>query len=154
MPNEAAPIGTYANVVELNQREAISGGHADVSGGADEEELLMANGEPPTREEIDAKLEAVEARLESRLSYIIVKLDSMKVPSLWQIAGIVFGGVAALAGIIGIMADRFDGGLAARGVLEPLMKPVMEAQEARDAKQDEQLNKILKAVEQIRDKPQ
>ena len=114
----------------------------------------MASGGPPTREEIDSKLEAVEARLESRLSYIVVKLDSLKIPSLWQIAGIVFGAVVALAGIIGVMADRFDGGLAARGVLEPLIQPIIAAQNERDATQDERLDKILKAMEQIRDESQ
>ena len=145
------PMAAYANPSEGG---GAPGGGGGGNGDAEEDSLLMANGAPPTREEIDAKLEAVEARLESRLSYIVVKLDSMKVPSLWQITGIVFGAVVALVGIIGIMADRFDGGLAARGVLEPLIKPVIESQKARDAKQDEQLNKILKAVEQIRDKPQ
>ena len=154
MANDAAETRTYGNLVAVNQNEGIAGGHTGFSSDGEQEDSLMANGGPPTREEIDAKLEAVEARLESRLSYIIVKLDSMNVPSLWQIAGIVFAGFVAVAGIIGIMADRFDGGLAARGLLDPLIQPVIKAQKARDAEQDHKLDQILKAVEQIRDKPQ
>ena len=148
MVNEAVPDRTYGNVVEFNQHEAISGGHTDVSGDAEEERLLMANGEHPTREEIDAKLETVQERLYRRLDRIEGKLDVR--PTFLQMTAMIFVGIGLAVAVIAYASDRFDGGLAASSLLDQ----VTEEQKKRDAAQDKKLEQILKAVENIRDQPQ
>ena len=115
----------------------------------------MANADPPSRDEIDAKLAALAANWRADLERMESKLDSLKlefskVPTLWQNIGIAAVGVVTLATIIGLMADRFDGGLAARGLLDP----IIESQKARDSQQDKKLDRILQIVEQGYDQPQ
>lgn len=188
MVNEAARLGAYGNVVNINQREALSGGHTDVSGDYEGEGHLMANGGPPTREEIDAKLAAQAASWHGDISRLEVKLDAMSsfvssyLPSrgyiAWSIVAAAFTVTVALVAINGLMDDRFEGGIAVRDSLSPIIEPLMEvqqerdkiqedrlnqfiegqenravAQEKRDNDQDLKLDQILKAVEEIRDKP-
>ena len=106
----------------------------------------MPEAQNPSREEVDARIEAVEARLDSKLVRIEAKLDNIKVPNVWQMVSVAAGAVVALVSIVAVMADRFDGGLAARSLLDP----ILASQGVRDAAQDEKLNQILNALEQIR----
>ena len=98
---------------------------------------------------IDAQDEKTRAQNDSRFVRIESRLETMKFPNIWQIAGVVIAGVGISFGILAFASDRFDGGLAARSVMEP----IIEAQKMRDAGQDLKLDKILAVVEEIRDKP-
>ena len=109
----------------------------------------MADTDAPSRGEVAAKLEAVQERLYRKIDRMEAKLDAIKVPSIWQIAGLLIATVGFVFGILAYASDRFDGGLAARG----LLAPVIEAQKIRDTDQDQKLDQILEIVEQLRDEP-
>lgn len=108
----------------------------------------MANGGPPTREEIDAKLDAVQERLYRRLDRIEEKLDNR--PNFIQMLLMIIGGIGIAVAIMAYASDRFDGGLAASSLLDQVRKE----QQVRDAKQDKDFGDMRKLLEQIRDKSQ
>ncbi len=106
-----------------------------------------------TQRYVDKSMEAVKAQNDARFSRVesqLSKLDELKFPSIWQMMSVAAGAVVALGGLIAIMADRFDGGLAARGLLDPILM----VQEERDAAQDRKLDEILRALIQIREQAQ
>ena len=114
-------------------------------------------GEPPAitlREYIDARGDGSKAQNNARFAEVLSRLDSLNATvqhlepvSIWKIVGVAAGAVVALAGLLGIMADRFDGGFAASGVLSGWMA----AQSERDAAQDAKLDTILDILQQPTD---
>ena len=99
---------------------------------------------------IDAQDEKTRAQNDTRFVRIESRLETMKFPNIWQIGGVIGAGIGISFGILAFASDRFDGGLAAWSVMEP----IIEAQKRRDEGQDEKLDKILTVVEKIRDNPQ
>ncbi|MBU6442360.1 MAG: hypothetical protein KGR48_00495 [Alphaproteobacteria bacterium] len=73
-----------------------------------------------TREEIDAKLAATEARIDATLQHAVAKIDHL--PSTWTLIGAVGGGFVAVAALtIAVLSyggDRFDGGASVGASLE------------------------------------
>ncbi len=83
------------------------------------------------------------AEVISRLDGLTVRMDALPKPvGFWQIAGMVVSAMAVGFSLLGVFADRFDGGIAASGLLDRLQ----EVQSERDATQDAKLDKILEAV--------
>ena len=111
----------------------------------------MANGGPPAREEIDAKLAALAANWRGDMGRLEAKLDAMAayLPSrgymAWAIMAAVFTVIIGLATIDGLMYDRFEGGVATRDSLNPVIQPLVKAQEKRDKAQEERLNRLIEA---------
>lgn len=101
-----------------------------------------------TKNYLDAKMDSVRAQNDARFAEVLARLDNIKVPSLWQLVSIGAGMVLAIITVIGLMADRFDGGLAASSVIVPMT----EAQNERDAIQDKKLDTILWKIEALNEK--
>lgn len=98
-----------------------------------------------TRAQNDARFAEVLAELRS------IRESAVSWRGMWAAAGTTIISILGLGlAFLSYASDRFDGGLAA-GALD---RPIIQAQEKRDAEQDRKLDQILKAVEQIRDKPQ
>ena len=126
-------------------------------------DVSLIHGEDGTRGEtsvdaethryVDAKMETVRAQNDARFAEVLAKIDglsdrvaNLKPPvSLWQIASLLAAAVAAMIGIFGVMADRFDGGIAASG----LRSAFQEAQISKDAAQDAKLDQIIEAIGKI-----
>lgn len=100
-----------------------------------------------TKNYVDAKMDSVKAQNDARFAEVIAKLDAIKVPSIWQLASLAAAAVVSLVAIFGVFADRFDGGLAAHSLVDP----IMNAQDERDSAQDAKLDRILMEVERIND---
>ena len=97
-----------------------------------------------SEEKQDVKLNAIETRIESKLS---------SVATVWTIWAAVGSAVAAILGIgLGILAlsgDRFDGGIAfGRSVGDDLLKNRMAIEDSQNATKalNEKLDKILEKV--------
>lgn len=112
----------------------------------------------PTREEVDAKLAAVEARLDSKLSRIEAKLDVMNVPTIGQIIATVASGTAAVLAIgIAIIAfggDRFDGGVGIGNTLEEIRQDQRKVDEGQDKDRREifqMLRGISSQIEELKE---
>jgi hypothetical protein len=101
-----------------------------------------------TKNYVDAKMDSVRAQNDARFAEVLARLDNIKVPSLWQLVSIGAGMVLAFVTVVGLMADRFDGGLAASSVIAPMT----EAQNERDAIQDKKLDTILWKIEALNEK--
>lgn len=124
----------------------------------------------PSREEIDAKLSATEARIETamarmdtRIDTLGVKLDSAMavmnakldhLPSTWVLVTTVFGAfVATIAAVIGLLSyggERFDSGsqiatqiMETRALTDANAKQIKDVSDRLDALPD----KILDAIE-------
>lgn len=107
---------------------------------------------------VDARLDAERARTEAQFAHVearfaevlsgieVLKATSITRPQLWGAAGTI---IAAVLGVmfaaLAFAGDRFDGGIAASGMI----REVQEAQEARDAAQDEKLGQILEAIQAL-----
>ena len=131
----------YANPEAKDREVDISGG----AGGGGDGSLEIT-----LKDYIDAQDEKTRAQNDARFVRIESTLGAMKFPSIWQIGGVIVAGIGIAFGILAFASDRFDGGLSARSVMDP----IIEAQKKRDTGQDKKLDKILTVVEQIRDKPQ
>ena len=109
--------------------------------------------EVPLKDYVDAQDEKTRAQNDARFADIMAELRGIRESSVsWRgVWGAAATTIAALTGIIlgtlAIAGDRFDGGLAARGLLDP----ILERQEHRDAQQDQKLDRILAALEQMHD---
>ena len=118
-------------------QEAGVGGGGSNGGGSMEDDR--------TRAQNDARFAEVLAELRS------IRESAVSWRGMWAAAGTTIISILGLGlAFLSYASDRFDGGLAA-GALD---RPIIQAQEKRDAEQDRKLDQILKAVEQIRDKPQ
>lgn len=112
--------------------------------------------EEDVRAYIDANVEKTRAQNDARFADVLAELRSIRESSvswrgLWAAAGTTIVSILGLGlAFLSYASDRFDGGLTA-GALD---RPVIQAQERRDAEQDRKLDQILKAVERIGDKPE
>jgi hypothetical protein len=101
---------------------------------------------------VDAKMDVVKAQNDasfatvlSRIDILSAKIVNLKPVTLSQIFGVAFSVIVALVGIFGIMADRFDGGIAASS----LVSTFETAQKTRDAAQDAKLDKAIDLLQQL-----
>ena len=100
-----------------------------------------------TQRFLESKIETVKAQNDARFAEVISRLDALKdLPKFWPL---VISGVVIVAGAIGLVftvlsyaSDRFDGGIAASGIVSTLQ----QEQQARDAAQDAKLDQILESV--------
>lgn len=100
-----------------------------------------------TQRYVDKSMETVKAQNDARFAEVISRLDALKdLPKFWPL---VLSGVVVVAGAIGLVftvlsyaSDRFDGGVAASGLMDVMQKE----QIARDAAQDAKLDQILESV--------
>lgn len=114
----------------------------------------------PWKDYVDAQDEKTRALNDARFAELGARIDTLagKIdglgdrisqikdpPSIWQIVGIAATAVIALITILGIMADRFDGGIAASGLLDQ-----MRAEQAeRDATQDARFGEIIERLDAL-----
>lgn len=140
--------------------------HLDSPAPYDESELGDGAVETTAKDYVDARLDAERARTETQFAHVearfsqidakfaevlsgieLLKATSITRPQLWGAAGTI---IAAVLGVmlaaLSFAGDRFDGGIAASGMI----REVQEAQEARDAAQDEKLGQILEAIQSLR----
>jgi anti-sigma factor RsiW len=95
------------------------------------------------KDDVDAQDDKTRARNDARFAELFAKLDALPKPAtLWQMIALAAIAVLGLVTILGIMADRFDGGLAASGLIEQ----VRAEQAIRDDAQDAKLDAILRAA--------
>ncbi len=106
----------------------------------------------PTREEIDAKLSATEARIEAAMAHMIAKVDHL--PSTWVLVTTIFGGfVATIAAVIGLLSyggDRFDSGaIITTQIMETRALADENARQIKDVSErlDALPGKLLDAIE-------
>ena len=155
MPETAASGGwtpeiVAAPVANTQPESSHVGGGSGVGGGGDDSSGITI------KDYVDAQVDKAIAQSDARFADVMAELRSMRERSLsWRgMWGAVALSTATLAGIIlaalSIAGDRFDGGLAASGLLEP----IVERQERRDNAQDETLGQILAIVEQLRNDAQ
>ena len=109
--------------------------------------------EVPLKDYVDAQDEKTRAQNDARFTDIMAELRGIRENSIsWRgVWGAAIATTVTIAGVVlgalSLGGDRFDGGMAASGILDP----IIAQQEARDAGQDDKLDRILTAVEQIRD---
>ena len=94
------------------------------------------------RDYVDAQDASTRAQNDARFAEVVAKLDAINVPTIWQIAGVAAVTLATAFAILAYASDRFDGGIAASGLIDRMQ----EVQAERDAAQDIKLDKILEAV--------
>ena len=101
---------------------------------------------------VDAKMDVVKAQNDasfatvlSRIDIISAEIANLKPVTIWQMFGVAFTVIVALVGIFGIMADRFDGGIAASS----LVSGFETTQKARDDAQDAKLDKAIDLLQQL-----
>jgi hypothetical protein len=103
-------------------------------------------------------MEAVKAQNDARFSEVMGKLDSLTVRiealprpiGFWEMAGLAASGLVFLITILGIFADRFDGGISAYGLLDRSIesqKAVDRVQDERNQQQDARIEKLIEALE-------
>jgi hypothetical protein len=102
-----------------------------------------------TKNYLDAKVDAVKSQNDARFAEVLSRLDTvnasvqhMEPVSIWKIASLVAAGVFAIAGLLGVMADRFDGGVAASGLVSAWQSAQFDKDAAQDARLTEQSGKI------------
>lgn len=104
-----------------------------------------------TKNYLDANMRAVKAENDTRFNDVATKLDTMvgmigqipKPVGFWQLAGMAATAVVALVTIFGVMADRFDGGVAARGTFDA----IVQQQRQVDIEQNQRLDQIISILE-------
>lgn len=135
----AAVYDLQGNTVEGTASGGMGGGTVEVS----MKDYVDAQDER-TRAENAAVFSDVMAELR------IIRETAASWRSVWGAAAAVTVALTGmLLGVLTFGGDRFDGGMAARG----LVNPIIEDQKKRDAAQDRKLGQILTVVEQIRDEP-
>jgi len=157
--------GMGSNVTSM--RGSGSAGSRAPQGFMPRETFEMSN---PSREEIDAKLSATEARIETTMARMDARIDSMAakldsamalidarlahLPSTWQLIITVLGGVVASAGLsIAVLTyggDKFDSGalittqiMETRALADENAKQIKDVSERLDALP----GKLLDAIE-------
>ncbi len=106
-----------------------------------------------TKNYLDAKVDAVKAQNDARFTEVLTSLGAVsdkvdRIPKpigFWALAGMAATGVIALVTIFGVMADRFDGGISAAGLLDQLRAEQVE----RNQQQDEVLLEIRNSLEKL-----
>lgn len=131
-------------------RGIAGGGGGDDGGSMDNDLKIYVDAQDDkTRAQNDARFAEVLAELR------IIRDTAASSRSVWGAALATIAAIAGLfIGIIAIEGDRFESGLTASDTIAKVIQPVVDAQEERDSDQDRKLDRILTAVEQIRDKPQ
>jgi len=103
---------------------------------------------------IDAQDDKTRAQNDARFAEVIARLETISATMIGQrqFWAAAFTGIVATAGIIlaalAISGDRFDGGLAANGLLAPLR----DEQTKRDAVQDAKVDAILQKIDSLASK--
>lgn len=120
------------------------GGRGGGSGGGDDSPELTL------RDYVDAQDEKTRAQNETQFVRIESKLDNLKVPSIWQIAGLIVAAIGFVFAILAYAGDRFDGGLSASSMIHQMKGDQIE----RDQAQDQRLNRLIAIVEKAVDKPE
>ena len=131
----------YANTASDDSAGTRSGG----AGGGDDGSLEIT-----LKDYIDAQDEKTRAQNDVQFVRIGSKIDSLKVPTIWQIAGILFVAIGFIFAVLAYASDRFDGGLSASSMIHAMK----EEQHARDKKQELRINRLIAIVEKAVDKPQ
>lgn len=109
-----------------------------------------------TQRYLDKSIEVVRAENDVRFERVISKIDNLatsvenlpKPLGFWSLAGMGATGILAIVTIFGVMADRFDGGIAARGAYDA----VYERQQEIDVSQEERLSIILNVLEELQER--
>lgn len=105
------------------------------------------SGEPPvdteTKHYLDAKVDAVKAQNDARFAEVLSKIDGLNPATWWQNALLLAATVGTVFAILAYASDRFDGGIAAMGLIEEQI----DAQREQNKSQEERLDRILKQLE-------
>lgn len=116
--------------------------------------------EVTTKDYIDRSMDAVRAQNDVRFTEVLSKIDALggKIDAIksdaitwkgvWGAAAattVAVGGL--LLGILAIGGDRFDGGMAASGVISSMT----QEQQARDRAQDEKLDAVISRIDALLD---
>jgi hypothetical protein len=96
-------------------------------------------------------MDTVRAQNDARFSEVISKLDGLTVRmdaipkpvGFWQLAGMAATAIVVFFTLLGVFADRFDGGISAYGILDEHVS----SQTQRDDAQDARIDRILTALE-------
>lgn len=130
-------------------KSAVAGGSLDREHVVDAETKIYA----------DAKMDVVKAQNDASFATVLSRIDilSAEIPHLKpvplvQMIGVAFSVVVALAGILGLMADRFDGGISASSLVsgfEIAQKSFETEQKKRDAAQDAKLDKAIGLLQEL-----
>ena len=138
------------------QTGEVARGHGGGSGSDDGGTTM----EDDIKTYVDAQDDKTRAQNDARFAEVLAELRIIRdtAASSRSVWGAALATIAAIAGLfIGIMAiegDRFESGMAASETIAKVIQPVVDAQKERDSDQDRKLDRILTAVEQIRDKPE
>ena len=105
-----------------------------------------------TKNYVDAKMEATRAQNDARFAEVLAKFDTLsskidnlpKPMSVLAFAGMLVTAIVASFTMLGLMSDRFDGGIAASS----LISNFQQAQAERDAKQDADFRDLLNILKQ------
>lgn len=152
--NKVVKLTQYKFSQQHNPSNGFGGG-GGVGGGGEEVDT-------ETQRYVDRSMEMVRAQNDARFSEVLSSIKDLKSdldskpipPSLWQITGIAFAAIGFTFAILAFASDRFDGGVAASGLVEDAVKRISEAQIARDEAQDETLDDIARNVQMMRDELQ
>ena len=98
-----------------------------------------------SKDYVDARLEAAAARTEAKFIELSAQIRALNPATWWQVAFMMLSAVAVVFGILAYASDRFDGGLAASGIVEK----VIQDQLVRDAAQDDKLDRILQKLDAL-----
>lgn len=140
-----------------NDFKVIEGGASDTghSNSVKNSHFSKGGGGPTvdaeTKRYVDSEGRAMRADTDKKYTEVSLnlkalseKIDALPRPlGFWQIAGMGATGVIALVTIFGVMADRFDGGISAFGIIDR----AVEIQQLKDAEQDERLNRLISVLE-------
>ena len=114
-----------------------------------------------TKNYLDAKVDAVKAQNDARFTEVLSAINRVDErvshigsPLTWwqMVSGAASVSLVVLTIILGILAfasDRFDGGIAASGMLDEVSK----AQANRDAEQDAKSDEMLLILKEIAERP-
>lgn len=125
-----------------------------ISSLAQAEEFEMAESEYPSREEMNARLEAVRAQNDARFAEVIARLDGLKteISHLPTVQSMAIGMASAVVATVGLLTaiwafggDRFDSGVQLTGMT---VERSLEAQRKAEGaeKQAQDANRKLDAV--------
>lgn len=144
--------------------EALKGRTPLIRLGLDEPETLQAieseqvTSEITQKDYIDRSMDAVRAQNDARFDKVLneiktletkidaIKSDAITWKGVWGAAAATTAAVGSLVlAVMAIGGDRFDGGMAASGVVSG----VLQRQEERDQRQDEAMSEILSRIDAL-----